>query len=227
MLGTLKVEDVETLQNLEIELSFNDLLLYRKIVRKNAQKTEVTARKESTGSGGGGGGWFSSWFSSSKDNSSASSTNSIEPNNNLQQTFEAALEEEDLKTLHETIDFQSSQTAAVVEKMIDPLSTQHEFSFLLEKGALSIYNVENSRKYDLQFVEVEVGLVSRATSFKSTLSLKDIILHEGFIEGSFFPVLISADSGIDKKAEKLRSCWLHHSTLWREMNRRLSKPKFL
>ncbi|KAG2218450.1 hypothetical protein INT45_003637, partial [Circinella minor] len=195
-------EQMEQLEHLEKELSFDDIRFYRSLARSKLKREKHKIEQEKKKAESENKGWFSSWWSgSSESKSDNQGDDSNEP---------IVITDEQKKELYEAIDYDEEKAtiAAAVDMPKDFSNNQFillnktmklSINTKLKRGSLSLMkHVASDRsRHDLAslvFDTVTTDVIQYIESAKIGVSLGDLRLYDNLTPNTIYPQLIGARS---------------------------------
>ena len=167
-------EDMKLLQDMERELTFEDIRFFRSIadiqLKKEASKTpaakaEPEPKQETSG-------WLSGWWYAAP-----STTGTKLP----------LIPEEQRKLIFETIDFREGDVFEDVEVADSDVSLRLNFS--LGSGSFALMRLKK-RLFDFSVTQFKVDTTTRKKSWCMNVSLSDLALMEALSEDSLYPYIV-------------------------------------
>ncbi|KAI5955057.1 VPS13 [Candida jiufengensis] len=193
-------EEEQELKQLEWDLSFEDIKLYRSLARNEIRKsgkntrlfdTEAADKNEKQNTG-----WFSGWWGGGKKQVEEEKKDTLEADGDH---TAVSLNDDQRKSLYDTIDYDEKAQATDIDLPIDCVKTK--ISAVLNRGGLVIKKDYSSNLAEIAFEGCEAKFFQRPESFLASFQMSEFKVEDG-TNSSIYKHLISVKEASDDEATK-------------------------
>ncbi|RCK56101.1 Vacuolar protein sorting-associated protein 13 [Candida viswanathii] len=182
--GDITPEQQNDLDQLQKELPYDDIKLYRSLTRNELKKSKLQvslydtpAKKQAAPQSSGG--WFSSWWGGGS-NSTPSAADIKEkeetPENEENKQIDLSLTDEQRKALYDAIDYDENAAACVD---IPKEWVKMKVAARLDKGGLTIRRDKSSSLAEIVFEGCQAEFLERPDSFLSKFQMDEFRVEDG------------------------------------------------
>ncbi|KAI5965822.1 VPS13 [Candida pseudojiufengensis] len=186
---TISPEEEKELQQLEWDLSFDDIKLYRSLARNELKRsgkivrlfdTEAADQNEKKNAG-----WFSGWWGGGNKQSEEKKKDTLEADG---EHTAVSLNDDQRKSLYDTIDYDAKAQASDIDLPND--CVKNKISAVLNKGGLVIKKDYLTSLAEIAFEGCEAKFFQRPESFLASFQMSEFKVEDG-TNSSIYKHLIS------------------------------------